>query len=187
MKRVLLTVLGLAALVVPGTAAAQAQGALADSSARRVAMDRLSFLEGDWTGDAWVAQGPGRRLELRQEESVRRKVGGQILLVEGVGRRLTDGVPGDTAFNAVGVIDWAPDGGYRMRSYILSGQRGDFPLTLADSGFAWGYDQPRGRVRYTMRLTPEGRWHEVGEYSPDGQRWFPVFEMTLTRRQAAGQ
>lgn len=157
------------------------QQAAADTAARRAAMDRIAFMAGDWAGDAWAMLGPGQRLELRQTEWVRRKVGGHVMLVEGLGRRLTDGAPRDTVFNAVATVDWLPERGYVMRSFTLEGQQGEFPLEVSDSGFVWGFDVQGGRIQYTMRLTPEGQWHERGEFIR-GEQAFPIFEMRLTRR-----
>jgi len=38
-----------------------------------------------------------------------------------------------------------------------------------------------------MRLTQAGKWNERGEYSPDGERWIPIFEMTLTKAAASSR
>jgi len=157
------------------------QTAAADSAARRAAMARLGFTAGDWEGPAWYQTGPGRRDSLWQTEEVRFKLRGQILLVEGLGRRGSPGALGDTAFNAVAVVDWLPERGYAMRSHTIEGRVGTFPLALTDSGFVWGFEVPGGRVRYTMRLTAAGEWLERGEFSADGERWFPTFEMRLQR------
>ena len=154
---------------------------VADTAAQRDAMARLGFIAGDWEGPAWYQVAQGRRDTLWQTEHVLYKLRGQILLVEGLGRRRVGTALGDTAFNAVAVIDWLPERGYVMRSHTLEGREGSFPLDLADSGFVWGFEVPEGRVRYTMRLTPAGEWNEHGEFSRDGQRWFPTFEMLLRR------
>ncbi|MGZ8781738.1 MAG: hypothetical protein ACXW31_17610, partial [Thermoanaerobaculia bacterium] len=46
----------------------------------------------------------------------------------------------------------------------------------------WGFDTPDGgKVRFTIALDDEGRWREVGEYSPDGNRWFKTMEMKLAK------
>ena len=112
---------------------------------------------------------------------MRFKLRGQVLLIEGVGRHGVSGALGDTAFNAVAVVDWLPDRGYAMRSHTLEDRVGSFGLQVADSGFVWGFDVPAGRIRYTMRLTPAGEWLERGEFSRDGTQWFPTFEMRLHR------
>jgi YD repeat-containing protein len=92
--------------------------------------------------------------------------------------------PDDTAFNAWAVLDWTPERGYLMRSNTLDGRYGEFAVQLSDSGFVWGTQFPGGQIRYTMRLTPAGEWHEQGEYTRDGTRWFPTVEMRLRRTGA---
>lgn len=143
---------------------------------------RLAFLAGAWSGPAWYQLPSGGRDTLRQTEHVQLKLRGQVLLVEGIGRRLAGGTPTDTVFSALATIDWVPDRGYTMHSYTLEGRQGTFPLTVSDSGFVWGFEVPGGRIRYTMRLTAEGEWLERGEFSRDGERWFPTLEMRLRRQ-----
>lgn len=169
-----------ACLTLVGPLAAQGRGA-ADPAERAAAMERLSFLVGEWSGDAWAVVGRGERHELRQTESIRYTVAGQVLLVEGVGRQLTDGMVGDTAFHAVGTIDWMPDRGYLLRSYTHTGQYGEFPLTVTDDGYSWSMDVPSGRVRYRMRLTPDGEFKEKGWFVTAEGREVPTFEMVLHR------
>lgn len=156
-----------------------------DTAARRQAMERLSFLVGDWSGDATYRGAGGDSQTLRQTESVQWKLGRQMLLIEGIGRRLTGGEPADTAFNALATIDWLPDRGYAMRSTTLEGRQATFRLTLSDHGFTWGWEVAGGQVRYTMELTSEGEWHERGEFSRDGQQWLQFIEMRL-RRECMG-
>lgn len=150
-----------------------------DLSAReREAMAKLSFLVGDWEGPASVQAGPDRRIDLRQTEMVRYELDGVILRVEGRG---VVAASGETQFHAHAIISWEEGRGYRMRSWLRTGQESEFVMTVQDSGFVWGHEAPTGQVRYTMRLTPEGEWHEAGEFSPDGTRWFPTIEMRLRR------
>ncbi len=162
-----------------------AQSAMVDTAARRRAMDKLSFLVGDWGGEATAMVGQGQQLRMWQSEWVRPKLKGQILAVEGTGRRLLAGGPADTLFNAWATIEWTPEKGYVMRSTTMDGRGGEFPLAVTDSGFTWGFEVPAGgRVRYTMRLTTAGEWSEFGEYTRDGSQWFPVMSMRLQRTQA---
>jgi hypothetical protein len=129
----------------------------------RDAMRALAFLEGEWEGEATVS-GPGGPLRLRQTESVRYSNSGHVLVIQGTGWRADAAGPEQLAFNAVAVISHDPQAGYRMRSYTMEGRSGDFELTPSDSGFTWGFATPQGQVRYAMRLTPQGEWHETGEF-----------------------
>jgi hypothetical protein len=159
-----------------------AQPAMVDTAARRKAMEKLAFLVGDWGGEATAMVAGGQQLKMWQVEWVRPKLKGQILAVEGMGRRLLAGGPADTLFNAWATIEWTPEKGYMMKSTTMDGRSGEFPLTVSDSGFVWGIDIPSGgKVRYTMRLTPAGEWSENGQYTRDGTTWYPVMDMRLKR------
>lgn len=153
-----------------------------DTAAKRKAMERLAFIVGDWEGEATAFMGPGRQVRMWQTEWVRPKLKGQIMAVEGVGRLLTPNGPTDTLFNAWAVIDWEPARGYFMRSNVLDGRVGEFPIEVIQNGFIWGTPVPGGRIRYTMVITPAGEWHEKGEYTRDEQQWYPTMEMKLKKR-----
>ncbi len=174
-----IAVFGLSVVFVSPLAAQERS--VADAAARTAAMERLSFMVGQWSGDAWAVTGPGARHELRQTESVRYALGGQVLLIEGVGRALTNGVIGDTLFHAVATIDWLPDRGYLMRSYVLSGQYGEFPLEPTEKGYSWAIETPGGTVQYRMNLTPDGLFDERGWFVTADGREVPTFAMLLHR------
>jgi hypothetical protein len=158
-----------------------AQPVMVDTAARRKAMDKLAFLVGDWGGEATAFTQAGQ-MKLWQSEWIRPKLKGQILAVEGMGRRLLASGPADTLFNAWATIEWTAEKGYMMKSVTLDGRSGEFPLTVSDSGFVWGIDLPQGgKVRYTMRLSPSGEWMENGQYTRDGSTWYPVMDMRLKR------
>ena len=165
-----------------GSALGAQAPAMPDTAAKRKAMEKLAFIVGDWGGEATAMVGRGQQVRVYQTEWVRPKAMGQVLAVEGLGRRLTAAGLTDTLFNAFAVIDWAADRGYFMRSNVADGRYGEFPLTVTDNGFVWGFDLPGGvgRVRYTMALT-DGLWHEKGEFSRDGTQWFPTMEMRLKK------
>jgi hypothetical protein len=70
-----------------------------------------------------------------------------------------------------------------MRSYTMEGRSGEFELAVSDSGFAWGRDVPGGRVAYTMRLTPQGEWREVGEFARAGDPGRQVIELVVRKKR----
>jgi len=169
-------------LLMTSTLAAGALGGQEPGAASRDAMRKLAFLEGEWEGEASI-QGPGGHRQLRQTESVRYSNSGHVLVVQGTGwEKGADGAE-RLAFNAVAVIAHDPQAGYRMRSYTMEGRSGDFELTLSDSGFVWGFDTPDGRVRYTMQITPQGEWREVGEFSRGGAPGRPFIEMVVRKKR----
>jgi hypothetical protein len=177
MTRVALPVLFLLAAV---PAAAQQPGA-----ASREAMKKLDFLAGKWSGDATVTQGQKGKIQLKQTEEIEFRLGGTVLLIEGKGTGRRPGKDQDELlFNALAVVSYDADAKkYAIKAYRAEGQSVDAILTLTDKGLVWGFKDPqRGtQVRYTMKLTDKGEWHEVGEYSPDGKAWTQFIEMTLTR------
>lgn len=151
------------------------------TAARRQAMAKLDFLVGEWSGPAWAMYGTGQRMEMRQAEKVRYALGGQVLLVEGIGQRLVNGVPADTVLHAAATIDWMPGRGYLMRFYTLGGHFGEFPLEVVKRGFVWQAPAPGGKVTYTMRLTDDGTWDERGVYEGDG-RTMPAVQLTVKKK-----
>jgi hypothetical protein len=152
-----------------------------DGAAHRAGLDRLGFMVGRWRGAAWMQRG-AERVHTTMTETVERKLGGAVLQVDGIG--VVTG--GDSAaprvvHNALGIVTFDPaTGGYAMRSYIATGQFGDFTLTLVDGGVSWTREVPGGRIRNTAHIG-DGVWHEVGEFSRDGSSWVQIMEMNLRR------
>ncbi|HEX8617768.1 MAG TPA: hypothetical protein VF911_09315 [Thermoanaerobaculia bacterium] len=176
---VLLVVLFTAFTSANGVANGPAAGAANDE------MRKLDFLAGEWKGDAWMQIGPGNRAYVLQTERVQSKLGGQVLLVEGLGKRkLENGTAGDVVHDALAVISWnAAKKTYRFATWVAG--RPDLETTLDLTGpntAVWGFDTPQGRMRYTIRLTEKGEWNEVGEMTRDhGATWTKFFEMTLQK------
>ncbi len=154
-----------------------------DGAAHRAAIEKLAFMVGRWTGEAWMERGPNR-VQTRMVETVERKLGGVVLQVEGVGTLASaDADSSRTVHHAFAVVSFAPQSGtYTLRSYIATGQYGDFELTLVPGGVRWQREVPGGRIRNTALISGD-TWHEVGEFSRDGVQWRQIMEMRL-RRQA---
>lgn len=146
------------------------------------------FLEGDWRGEGWIQMGPGKKSEFIQTETVRRKLDGSILTIEGLGVDKTN--PTRTIHNAFATVAYdTPSGTYRMRAYKADGAYTDALATLnADGSMTWGFDYPgAGKVRFTIGLNSGGQWVERGEFSRDGVQWLQNFAMTLTKVSKPGQ
>ncbi len=148
------------------------------------AMKKVDFLAGEWEGDATVDMGPRGKLAVRQTEVVKRHLGGLALAIEGRGYTKDAAGVETLAFEAFGTLTYdLAAGKYRLLAIKAPGDVVDADVALTDGGFIWGFPTKYGRVRYTLRLTPEGRWHEVGEMSPDGGKtWTKTIEMTLKRK-----
>ena len=100
-------------------------------------------------------------------------------VVGGIGLVVFAGQAGDTFFNDL----WAYDpqaNAYTLRSYLATGQSGDFTLTLVEGGVSWTREVPGGRIRNTARFTAN-EWHEIGEFSRNGTTWAQVMELRLQR------
>jgi hypothetical protein len=179
MTRTLLTRLGLP-LALMAFAAPELLAQAPDPAPNRAAIERLKFMEGTWRGSAWMMRG-SERTQTEMVEIVERKLGGTVLLVQGQGS-VIDSATGArrTVHDALGVISFDPRGGYVMRSYIGSGQFGDFAVTLVDGGVSWTREVAGGRIRNTAKYTAD-EWHEVGEFSRDGTTWTQVMEIRLRR------
>lgn len=144
-------------------------------------MQRLAFLVGEWRGSGWMEYAPGQRGSFTSWERVESKLGGRILAVEG--RHYAD-IPGQAepslVHHAYGVFFHQPDG-YRFRTWLANGHAGDFAASFDGGAFVWGYDDPRwGPVRYTITLSEQGEWVEVGDVDVEGS-WRRFFEMRLAR------
>jgi hypothetical protein len=147
-------------------------------------MRKVDFLIGEWKGEASVQEGPGKGEQAIQHEMVRSKIGGKLLLVEGIGKRkLADGSVGEVVHDAVGVVSYdEATKKYRFDAWTQRGYVQAWFEPGDDQSVRWGFDTPDGgKIRYTISLNDKGQWHEVGEYSRDGNRWFKTMEMTLTK------
>lgn len=178
--RRLITLVALVLLALP--VAAQPS----DSAAPADPMAPLEFLVGEWRGEGWMMFGPDQRHTFVQHESVEPRLGGDVLLIEGVGRATED--TSRVAHHAFAVLAYDPvTERYLMRAFRAGGPGGTQPVEAAasveDGALVWGFEDPRaGRIRYTVRENEQGRWHEVGEMSRDGgETWYQFFETTLSR------
>lgn len=176
MQRLVAVLLAACALVGAGVAHAQAP----DPAPVQEAIGRLDFMVGRWRGQAWQQRG-GERVQTEMLEVVERKLGGAVLLVEGRGTVPVPGAEGRVVHHALGVISFDPQAGrYTLRSYLSTGQSGDFTLTPVEGGVSWTREVPGGRIRNTARYTAS-EWHEVGEFSRDGSSWTQVMELRLQK------
>lgn len=181
-----ITILAALALLIPGapkTAHAQEVATSAEPDPVVQAMEPLAWLAGDWEGAGWIQLGPGERHEFVQTEHVEPALGDRLLLVEGIGRVKTPDGPGPIVQHAFAVLSWnAEREAFRFDTYRAGENGVDAEASYEDGAFTWGFDAPNGQVRFRIRETEDGEWHETGEFSPDqGTTWYPFFEMTLHR------
>lgn len=168
-------------LVLASSAAAQRESP--DRVAQVEAMARLGFLLGDWQGTGWMQAGP-QKSEFSGHESIRSKVDGLAILVEGAyTAKLPDGTE-RTVHESVGLMTWdAKAGNYSFATKVAAGFGGDYVAKLVDDAtLEWTIPGPQREMRYTIHV--EGNtWTENGTMSTDGgDTWVEFFEMTLERQ-----
>ncbi len=180
MRTILLS--SLAALLILSPAAATAEEALPDASAADPgleAMARLNSMIGKWQGSGWMRRGPGEPHHTTSLETVEARMGGRILVAEGLHHAQDD--PSRVVHHAFGVISHDPaNGHYRFQTHLATGRSGDYEMRLEGEDVLWFMDTPRGKVRYTIRIR-DGEWKEIGEFSADGESWQEFFGMDLKR------
>jgi Protein of unknown function (DUF1579) len=148
--------------------------------AQRAAMAKLDFLKGEWKGESWTEFATGTRQKSQGTETVQSKLGGLLLTIEGVHRRVVDG---EVVHHAFAVISYDErEKRYRLQAFTERGGYTDAKAMVTDGKFEWGFRlSATAEIRYTITLNDQGQWFEIGEISRDGQGWSKVIEMTLTR------
>lgn len=148
-------------------------------------MRKLDWMVGEWKGDASIQMGPGKPQQAVQTERVQSKLGGKVLIIEGLGKRkLEDGTAGEVVHDALAVISWDEKAKkYRFDAWTAREGYVEAWLEAGENGrCAWGFDTPQGaKIRYTLSHDDTGQWREIGEYSRDGNQYTKFFEMTLQK------
>ena len=141
-------------------------------------MAKLKQWEGHWTGMS-TSQMQGKTESSAVDENIELKVDGHAFLINGIARNKE----GKVVHEALGVLSFdTKENRYRFRSWLRDGRSADaWFLALSDTDYQWGFEVPTGRVRYNIKVSQDS-WVESGEYSSDGNQWFPFFQMQLTRQ-----
>lgn len=159
---------------------AHAQGTAPESLKQE--MQKLSYMAGKWKGEASMRQPNGTMLRVNQEEDIQFKLDGTVLLIEGTGRNPVDNT---ISFNALAILSYSQQTReYKLKSYVMDGNQTDAYFKIVEEfHFEWGFELPtKAKIRYDLVLNPQKKsWLEKGEYSPDGNNWFPFIEMNLTK------
>jgi len=147
---------------------------------QRTEMKKLSFLIGEWSGEATVLRGPGLFVDLRQTEQAEFKIDGLALMIEGVGRMKSDGKP---ALQALGLITFAEASGtYRMRAF--NDERWlETEVQLLDDGksLSWGFAFGEISTKSVLRINERGEWTEHAELVIGSRPPQRVMELTVRR------
>lgn len=154
------------------------------SSAQLEEMKKLDFLIGEWRGEGWTEFIPGQRRTSPITENVQPKLGGMVLLIEGLGKTKIAGKEDEVVVHhALGIVSYdATAKRYRINSYLADGRSTEAEAEFVEEGFQWRFQTPQGAsIRYTVKLTEQGEWFEKGELSQDGKSWRQFHEMTLQK------
>lgn len=146
-------------------------------------MNVLASFTGKWKGDATLTQQGGSTIQVIQEETIDFKLDSLVLQFEGIGRKKTE--PSKISFHALAYVNYnARKNSYEMKSFLQDGRQTDAYFKVIEKNkYDWGFDVPGGKIVYHITLDPIAKkWHEKGEFSPDGTQWYPFFEMNLTKQ-----
>ncbi|WP_222612419.1 DUF1579 domain-containing protein [Undibacterium flavidum] len=145
-------------------------------AAQQQAMQKLSFMDGEWRGTASTVLPNGEKHQITQTERVGPFLEGGVKVIEGRGYD----ADGKTVFNAFGTISFSQStNSYTMHSYA-QGFVGDYVLTPTSDGFIWEIPAGPMTIRYTA-VIKDGTWKEVGDRITPNQAPIRFFEMELKR------
>ena len=177
------TMAGLVALLLTvSTADAQRPGAGTPVDS---AMAPLGWLVGEWEGTGTMQMRTGAEVA-SVHEKVEGRLGGRVLIMEGIGREPRGDRSGRVVHHAFGVLSYDPENKRHLFRAFRDGGVVEAETRLADGVFTWEIAVPGGRSRYQIRRDGE-EWLETGEYSADGSTWRKFFEMRLRRVASASQ
>jgi hypothetical protein len=149
-----------------------------DLDAQRAAMKKLDFLVGRWSGEARMLRGPGEPVVMKQTEEVQYKLGGLLLVIEGVG--ITDGKP---VLQALGIVSYDDESGtYHMRAFN-DGRFLETEVKLIEKGFTWGFALGQYRTSSVMRIDEKGNWTELHEITIGAQAPRRYMELSVSQQK----
>ena len=153
---------------------------MADLEVQRAAMKKLSFLVGKWTGECRLLQRSGDLVSVAQSEEAQYKLGGLVLVIEGLGQSKTDGT---MAMQALGIITFDDASGtYQMRAFN-DGRfvEAEVKLLLEGNGITWGFSSEKYKTASVLRVSEEGVWTERSEITIGSQPPVTFLEMAVHR------
>ena len=171
----------LGSLAVAFALAMPAQAPDFGAAIQKEKLAKLSFLVGEWEGKAFFIM-PQGRVELESYEKVEAKAGGTAYFITGRHWRNLPSGEKMVVHDAAALLRFdAAKKNYRMVAQLATGATNDFIVDVGDKGYTWESVTPVGPMRYTMTLTDQGEWLEVGDRKV-GDRFERAFEMRLKKK-----
>lgn len=149
----------------------------------KVAMEKLAFLEGQWSGTGWQIGQDRQKHTFSQTEDISFQANGEVLLIKGLGKTADEEGEEKIIHNAIAMVSYNPvEKHYDFRSYVAGRGSGNFSgKVIKENHFEWYLETPQSKIKYTITLNDQGQWHEKGEMAM-GDNWFQFFEMTLDKK-----
>jgi len=151
------------------------------AKARKAAMARLAFLEGDWEGTniGWTPD--GKETRSRSADSIAFRMGGEILTI--AGKKFASGAGPDDppVVENFGVFDFDVQAGvYRVTAFVRGLIKKGTGHFREDGKLQWSLEGGNRNVRFLAwpEIGADGTagWTEAGEFSYDGgKNWAPAF------------
>jgi hypothetical protein len=153
-----------------------------DLEAQRAAMKKLGFLVGKWTGEARLARGASETIDLAQTEEAGFRLGGLMLVIEGVGRAKSSGAP---VLQAFGIISYEDDSQtYFMRAFN-DGRFLETEIKLLEEGkgMTWGFALGEIKTKSLLRINEHDEWTELHEITMGSEPPKKLMELAVRREQ----
>jgi len=153
---------------------------------RVAGLKKMDFLVGTWKGSGWLIGQSGRQT-FTVTESLTPKLGGQIIVVEGLGKSRDEKTGEERIIHqAYGIFSYdKASENVKFRWYKAEGGGEDATtIQISANKIVWGFDVPvnGSKVKFTESINEKGNWFEIGEVSRDGGKsWFRFFEMELSK------
>jgi hypothetical protein len=142
-------------------------------------MAKLPPLVGIWKGEGWIRTGPGEQQRFVGQERVEYRLEGRAILIEG-----KHWTPDRTRLvhDALAILTFDPASkNYLFRTQVAGRTPGDYRGHMEGDAFVWEMPNPRGDIRYVIRIEHD-EWIEIGAMK-SGEDWLPFFEMRLKRAE----
>lgn len=174
-------------LVFVATHIGSVEGQTSATPVKSASVSRMEIFQpwqGHWKGEGTMNR-HGQPQKFQIEEHIAMKLEGTILTVEGIG---TDTQAGEEKIvhHAFGVLNFdEAENHYTFKTYLADGKTTTAWFNVTDaSTYQWGFDVPTGKVRYNININHHaGTWDEKGEFSNDGNTWYPFLQMQLKKME----